>query len=55
MGDAMKTSSKLERVIASIAASAITLSVVWTIAGYAYPQAPSPFGQLAKASVQSRS
>ena len=51
----MKTSSKSERIIAGLAAFAITLSVVWAIAGYAYPQAPSWFGQLVKASVPSRS
>jgi hypothetical protein len=33
--------TKLQRVSAAIAAAAVTLSIVWGIAGYAYPDAPA--------------
>jgi len=32
--------TKLQRVTAAVAAIAVTLSIVWSIAGYAYPDAP---------------
>ena len=53
----MKSASRLQRASAAIAAVAVSLSIVWSIAGYAYPDAPSAwFGQMAKkTSVPSRS
>jgi hypothetical protein len=52
----MKTVSKLQRVSAAIAALAVSLSIVWSIAGYAYPEAPAAwFGQMAKKTSQPRS
>jgi hypothetical protein len=35
----MKQATKLERVSAAIAAVAVSLSIVWAISGYAYPEA----------------
>lgn len=32
--------SKIQRVTAALAAIAVTLSIVWSIAGYAYPDSP---------------
>ena len=32
--------TKLQRVSAAITALAVTLSIVWSIAGYAYPDSP---------------
>jgi hypothetical protein len=50
----MKQASKLERVSAAIAAVAVSVSIVWAISGYAYPEAPSAlFGQIAKKMSQS--
>ncbi|HYR32963.1 MAG TPA: hypothetical protein VEQ87_01605 [Burkholderiales bacterium] len=44
----MKT-TKLERLSAAVAAAAMTLTIVWTISGYAYPESPSAWlGELAK-------
>jgi hypothetical protein len=52
----MKAVSKLQRVSAAIAALAVSLSIVWSIAGYAYPEAPGAwFGQMAKKTSQPRS
>jgi hypothetical protein len=34
-------SSTIQQVSAAIAAMAVTLSIVWAISGYAYPEAPS--------------
>jgi hypothetical protein len=53
----MKSASKFQRVSAAVAAVAVSLSIVWSIAGYAYPDAPSSwFGQVAKkTSLPSRS
>ena len=32
--------TKLQRVTAAVTALAVTLSIVWSIAGYAYPDSP---------------
>jgi hypothetical protein len=32
--------TKLQRACAAIAALTVTLSIVWSVAGYAYPDAP---------------
>jgi hypothetical protein len=43
-----KARSTIERVSAAIAATAITLSIVGSIAGYAYPELPTSWqGQMA--------
>ena len=48
--------SKLQRVSAAIAAIAVTLSIVWSIAGYAYPDAPAAwFDLFARTPHQARS
>jgi hypothetical protein len=45
----MKQATKLERVSAAIAAVAVSVSIVWAISGYAYPEAPSALlDQIAK-------
>jgi len=45
----MKQATKLERVSAAIAALTVSLSIVWAISGYAYPEAPaSLLDQIAK-------
>ena len=45
----MKQATKFERVSAAIAAIAVSLSIVWAIAGYAYPEAPTAWlDQMAK-------
>jgi len=52
----MKAATKLQRASAAIAALAVTLSIVWSIAGYAYPDAPAAwFDLLAKTHLQPRS
>jgi len=52
----MKAVSKLQRISAAIAAAAVTLSIVWGIAGYAYPDAPAAWlDQLVKTSLHPRS
>jgi len=39
----------VERLSAAVAAAAMTLTIVWTISGYAYPESPSAWlGELAK-------
>ena len=38
--------TKLQRACAAIAALAVTLSIVWSIAGYAYPDAPAAWFDL---------
>ncbi|HYL23434.1 MAG TPA: hypothetical protein VEV21_03485 [Burkholderiales bacterium] len=44
----MKTAGKFQRVSATIAALAMTFSIVWGISGYAYPDLSSgSLGQLA--------
>jgi hypothetical protein len=48
--------SKLQRMSAAIAAVAVTLSIVWSIAGYAYPDSPAAwFDLLARTPHQARS
>ena len=47
----MKAATKLQRVSAAIAALAVTLSLVWSIAGYAYPDAPAAWFALPAARV----
>jgi hypothetical protein len=43
-----KAKSTIQRVSAAIAATAVTLSIVWSIAGYAYPELPASWlGQMA--------
>jgi hypothetical protein len=37
----MRTATRLQRLSAAIAAVLATLSIVWGISGYAYPDAPS--------------
>ena len=32
--------TKLQRMTAAVAALAVTLTIVWSIAGYAYPDSP---------------
>ena len=45
----MKQATKLERVSAAIAAVAVSVSIVWAISGYAYPEVPSAvLDQIAK-------
>ena len=45
----MKNASKLQRLSAALASVAVTFTIVWAIAGYAYPDLPSlGLGQLAK-------
>ena len=45
----MKHATKLERLSAAIAAVAVSLSIVWAISGYAYPEAPAAWlDQMAK-------
>ena len=45
----MKTATRIQRLGAAIAAVAMTLSIVWMISGYAYPQMPAAWlDQLAK-------
>ena len=45
----MKTAGKLQRVTAAIAAVAVSFSIVWGIAAYAYPDLSfASLGQLAK-------
>jgi hypothetical protein len=48
--------TKLQRVCAAIAALTVTLSIVWSIAGYAYPDMPAAwFDLLARTPQQARS
>ena len=48
--------TKLQRAFAAIAAVTVTLSIVWSMAGYAYPDAPAAwFDLLARTPAQSRS
>jgi hypothetical protein len=44
----MKT-TKFQRLSAAVAAAAMTLTIVWGISGYAYPESPSAWlGEIAK-------
>jgi hypothetical protein len=48
--------TKLQRMTAAVAAIAVTLSIVWSIAGYAYPDSPVAwFDLLARTAHQPRS
>ena len=48
--------TKLQRMTAAVMAIAVTLSVVWSIAGYAYPDSPVAwFDLLARIAHQPRS
>jgi hypothetical protein len=48
--------TRLQRTTAAVAAVAVTLSIVWSIAGYAYPDSPVAwFDLLARTVHQSRS
>ena len=45
----MKTTSKIQRTSAAIAAVAVSFTIVWAMSSYAYPDpSPAPIGQLAK-------
>ena len=45
----MRTATKLQRLSAAIAAVAMSLTIVWAISGYAYPEASAAwFGEIAK-------
>ena len=55
-GEEKMKATKLQRVTAAVAAIAVTLSIVWSIAGYAYPDAPVAwFDLLARTAHQPRS
>lgn len=48
--------TKIQRMTAAITAFAVTLSIVWSIAGYAYPDSPVAwFDLLARSVHQPRS
>jgi hypothetical protein len=56
IGEEKMKATKLQRMTAAVAAIAVTLSIVWSIAGYAYPDAPVAwFDLLARTVQQSRS
>ena len=45
----MKSASKLQKLSAALASVAVTFTIVWAVAGYAYPDLPAfGLGELAK-------
>jgi hypothetical protein len=55
-GEEKMKATRLQRMTAAVAAVAVTLSIVWSIAGYAYPDSPVAwFDLLARTAHQSRS